>query len=171
VCYLKVIWDSVQCALSVCVVLCHEGVLQSDLLYLQPLICCSVTLTTDAKDNWCVVLNISHLLQKYFVWMLHVRERERDRQTETETEREIALAVWPLVQTYYSNDLPHPPADLCPGSNPGSDTKENAWSPALIWMMWLCCAVISHLSIYSAMCSAASWSAEWVDTSCLSFEA
>ena len=71
------------CALC-CVVLCHEAVPQSGLLYLQPLFCCSVTLTFDAKNNWCVILNISHLLQNYFFCVLCVCvwETERERVSE-----------------------------------------------------------------------------------------
>jgi len=53
------------CSVHCVFVLCHEGVLQSG-LYLQQLICCSVTLTSNAKNNWCVILNISDLLQNYF---------------------------------------------------------------------------------------------------------
>jgi len=34
-----------------CVVLCHEGVLHNGWLYLQLFVCCSVTLTSDAKNN------------------------------------------------------------------------------------------------------------------------
>ena len=56
--------------------------------------------------------------------------------------RELALAVWPLFRTYYSSDVPHPRPDLCPESNPGSYAKENVWSPEMVWMMWLCCALI-----------------------------
>jgi len=37
-----------QCVVyTVCVVLCHEGVLQCGLLYLQLFVYCSVTLTSD----------------------------------------------------------------------------------------------------------------------------
>ena len=48
--------------------------------------------------------------------------------------------------------------------------KENVWSPEMVCMMWLCCALIFHLSVYSTMCSAASWSTECVDTSCPVFK-
>jgi len=47
VCYQKKMRDSVLCTLSACVVLCHEGVEQSGLLYLQLFVYCSVTLTSD----------------------------------------------------------------------------------------------------------------------------
>jgi len=62
-----------------CVVLCHEGVLHNGWLYLQLFVCCSVTLTSDAKNNWCAILNISHLLKHHFICMLRVWERERER--------------------------------------------------------------------------------------------
>ena len=110
-----VIWKKCGTVCSVrclcCVNLSYEEVPQSGLLYLHPLICCSVTLTSDAKNNWCVKLNISYFLENYFVCMLHVCERE------------ITLAVWLLVHTYYSSDVPHPLAELCPEWNPGSDCK------------------------------------------------
>ena len=85
VCYLKLIWACV-CSFSLSFsvfsfsVLSLEGVPRSGLLYLQPLICCSVTLTADANNNWCVILNILLLLKHCFVCILHVRERERERE-------------------------------------------------------------------------------------------
>ena len=68
-----------------CVVLCYEGVLQSVVLYLQLFVCCSVTLTSDAMNNWCVILNISYFW-KIILFVCYVRgvggvwERERERE-------------------------------------------------------------------------------------------
>jgi len=55
--------------------------------------------------------------------------------SEIERQREIAFAVFPLVYTYYSSDLPHPPANINPGLNPGSDAKEDVCSRELVWLM------------------------------------
>ena len=64
-------------------------------------------------------------------------------------EREIALAVVPLVHTYYSSDVPHPLAELWPDSNPDSDCKrEYLVSRVGLDDVTVLCSYFSSVSIF-----------------------
>jgi len=131
-------WDSVCSVRCLCCVnLSYEEVPQSGLLYLHPLICCSVTLTSDAKNNWCVKLNISCFLENYFVCMLHVWERER---LPWQCDRWCTLITVVMCLTLWPN--------YAQNQTQVAIAKDNVWSPEMIWMMWLCCALIFHVSIF-----------------------
>ena len=128
VCYLKEMCDSVWCALFV---LCQGGVPQSGLLYLQPLICSLVTLTSDARKNWYVILNISQFL-KIILFVCY--ERDRDRQTDWVKES-VCLGSVTSGPHLLDSWCASPSSLFMPRMKPGSDVEDNVWSPELVWMI------------------------------------